>query len=201
MNIDIEKTLAFSSVLVIQDRDPCINEYVVRLRLHVECQDNHEYNIAYLRIKHWFHEIMQDSVLIESQDPRLQAWRSVDIRCMDFPVAPQDQSLSLMLMSKLSAITEDRITISQVAISSPRDDDVVYVCDQGDGLHWFDEVGWWQDPGPVHATDVRRGRKSLKVISMPRTQDWAQHGLDWSDSTDDDTVTATITPFVKNEEK
>ena len=197
MNIDLEKTLAFSSILVIQDRDPCINDYEIRLRLHVECQDNHEYNIAYLRIKHWFYEIMQDSVLIESRDPRLHTWRSVDIRCMDFPVSPQDQSLGLMLMSKLSAITENRITIPQVAISSPRDDNVIYICDQGDKLHWFDEAGWWQDPGPAYATDVRRGRKSGKVISILRTQDWAQHGLDWSDVTNDDTVTATITPFVK----
>jgi hypothetical protein len=179
MNIDIEKTFAFSSVLVMPDLEPCINEYDVRLRMRVESPDSTEYNIAYMRIKHWFYEIMQGAVLIDHGDSRRQAWANTGMRCMDFPTEPFDQVLGMMLMSKLEAITQQRIIVLQTAITSSRDDYVYYVCDHGDGLHWFEKPGWWNDAGPVHCYPDKNKAKSGKVISLVRIQDWKQHDLDW----------------------
>jgi len=199
VNINLEKGFAFSSILVCGDQ-PCINNYEVRLMLHVQSQNNHEYNIAYQRVNHWFHEIMHESVMIDSADSRLRNWKDSEFRCIDFPTAPVDQVVGLMLMSKIQAMTEGRILVSQVAIASPRDDYVTYLCDAGDDLHWFDQPGWWNDPGPGHTTDHSRGRRSGKVISLGRNEDWKQHGLDWSvvDTVTNDNI-AVISSFDRDD--
>jgi hypothetical protein len=178
MNIDIEKNFAFSSILVMPETDVCINDYDVRLRIRVQSCDKKEYNIAYMRIKHWFYEIMQDAVLIEQNDPRLPKCKNTGFRCIDFPTEPLDQTVGMMLMSKLQAICEDRVSVLQVSIASPRDDYVCYISDHGDSLHWFDEPGWWTDPGPVHCC-LAKHIKSSKVIPLIKNQGWKQHDLDW----------------------
>jgi hypothetical protein len=93
-----------------------------------------------------------------------------------------DQVVGLMLMSKLTAITEQRLQILQVSICSPQDDFVSYLCDQGDSLHWFEDAGWWNDHGPAHCTHPRRPKNYGKVIAISRSNDWKDHGLDWARS-------------------
>ncbi len=179
MNIELEKTFSFSSVLADLESSPWINNYDVRLRMTVTTQVNQDYNIAYGRIKHWFFEVMQDSVLCESGD-RAEIWRATGMRCVDFPVYPVDQVVGLMLMRKLNAIAENRIAVHEISISSPADDFVSYVCDQQDDLHWFDRPGWWSDAGPAHSSGVKRPRSTGKVIAINRVTDWKDHDLDWS---------------------
>lgn len=182
MNVELEKTFSFSCVLDDPDGAPWINNYDVRLLMSTVTQDMSEYNVAYQRIKHWFLFVMQDAVLLETASPRATAWRDSGMRCMDFPVYPIDQVVGLMLMRKLGAITEGRIDILQIAVSSPADDWVHYLCDQSDDLHWFETPGWWSDPRPISATGKHKGRTSGKVISISRTNDWKDHDLDWHSS-------------------
>lgn len=179
MNIELEKSFSFSCVLPDPDSGPWINNYDVRLRMTVITEDSRDYNIAYGRIKHWFFEIMQDAVLCESGDT-VSIWTATGMRCVDFPVYPMDQVIGLMLMRKLNAITENRIVIHEISVSSPADDFVSYVCHQADHLHWFDQPGWWADSGPGHSSSTKKSRNTGKVISINRAQDWKDHDLDWT---------------------
>jgi hypothetical protein len=183
MNVDLEKTFAFSCVLDDPESTPWINTYEVRLLMSTSTENMVEYNVAYQRLKYWFQDIMQDSVLIESTSPRSQAWRDSGMRCIDFPIYPIDQVIGLMLMRKLTAIVEGRIDVLQISVSSPADDFVNYLCDQGDDLHWFESPGWWSDPRPISSTGGQKSRASGKVISISRTSDWKDHDLDWANTT------------------
>lgn len=194
MNILIEKTFAFSAVLVIPEQTPFINEYEVKLRLHVQGQNN-KYNIAYRRMQHWFYEIMHQSTLIEFCDPRAKIWRETGMRCIEFPTAPCDQVLGMMLMSKLEAITEQYMTVLQVTLCSPADDFISYICDHGDHLSWFEKSGWWQHNGPGYSDEVQHPRRSDKVISLSRAQDWKQYNLDWHAHDDNSDHVADLTIF------
>ena len=164
------------------DSPPWINTYDAHVIMRPITENHQEYNTAYQRMKFWFLEIMQDSVLIEQDHARLNAWRDTGSRCLDFPVYPVDQVLGLMLMSKLTAVVEGRIDILQITISSPADDFVGYVCDQHDQLHWFDQPGWWRDPSPKHATNGKKARSTGKIIARPRQDDWQEQRLEWSTS-------------------
>jgi hypothetical protein len=199
MNVELEKTFSFPSVLVSADMDPWINNYDVEIGMRPITHDSKDYNIAYGRIKFWFYEIMHGAVLIHRDNPRLQSWRDTGMNCLDFPEDPMDHVVGLMLMSKLSSISESRIEILRLGISSPADDHVTYFCDHTDDLHWFEQPGWWRESGPTHATDTRRSRKSGKVISISPVQDWKQHDLDWSTNTDDAATVATVTSFTKDD--
>lgn len=179
MNIELEKTFSFPAVLVDSEQVPWINHYEVRVHMRVTTDDSIEYNIAYERMKFWFQDIMHSAVLIHAGDPKLNTWQDTGLACLDFPEQPLDQVLTLMLMSKITAMSEGRLEILSVGVSSAADDGVVYFCDQEDHLHWFEEPGWWNDPGPAHTTRSRRGRGHGKVISINRSSDWKSHDLDW----------------------
>lgn len=199
MNAELEKIFSFPCVLVGADAAPWINHYDVEILMRVITVVNSDYNTAYDRIKFWFQDIMHGAVLINSADVRLQTWRDTGMTCLDFPENPVDQVLGLMLMSKLTAMVEHRLEILRVSVSSPADDYVTYLCDHVDDLHWFEQPGWWKDAGPTHTTDLRRGRKSGKVISLSPVQDWKQHDLDWCPVVDHVANVATVTSFSKND--
>lgn len=179
MNVDIEKTVAFSAVLDETNNSPWINTYEVKLCMTIHTEQISEYNVAYERVKHWINVVMQDSVLGTGTSRRATTWKDSGMKFLDFPVFPADQVIGLMLMRKLTAITEGRIMIRRVSVTSPADDFVTYHCDHSDDLHWFDTPGWWSDSKPTHNTSGARGKNSGKVISILRSQDWKDHDLDW----------------------
>lgn len=179
MNVEVEKIFSFGAVFDDPNNTPWINTYEVRLHMTVATEHVAEYNMAYERLKHWFEQVMQDCVLVSSTSQRSTAWKDTGLRLLDFPVVPVDQVIGLMLMRKLTAITEGRIMITRVSITSPADDFVTYHCDLGDDLHWFEDSGWWSDPRPVHSSSHNRSRNNGKVISISRSQDWKDHDLDW----------------------
>lgn len=180
MNVDLTKTFSFSATQAPTDSTPWINTYDVQVIMRPITESHQEYNIAYQRMKFWFLEIMQDSVLIEQDHEKINAWRDTGIRCLDFPICPVDQVIGLMLMSKLTAMVEGRIDILQITVSSPADDFVGYICDQHDVLHWFDQPGWWKDPSPKHSAGGKKTRNTGKIITIPRQGDWQEHGLEWN---------------------
>jgi len=179
MNTELEKIFSFPSILVGADTGPWVNRYEAKLDMRVATSLSSDYNIAYERVKFWFHDVMHSAVLIHQEDPKLQTWRDTGMSCLDFPQNPVDQIVGLMLMSKLTAITEGRLEILRVGITSPSDDHVTYFCDREDHLHWFEEPGWWRDPRPIYCTQPRRSRGHGKVISINRDADWKDHDLDW----------------------
>jgi hypothetical protein len=184
VNVELEKTFSFPSVLVGANTGPWINHYDVQIQMRVTTDVSSEYDIAYRRMKFWFQDIMHSAVLIHKDDIKLRSWRDTGMTCLDFPENPVDQLLGLMLMSKLTAIVEGRMEILRVSVCSPADDWVTYFCDQTDNLHWFEQPGWWRDPGPMCCTPENSHHKSGKVISLTRTQDWKQHDLDWVQTED-----------------
>jgi hypothetical protein len=179
MNVDLEKTFAFSSILADQDATVWINVYEVRVKMQPATDNHQEYNTAYQRIKFWFDYVMQDSVFLHQDHEKISSWRGTNARCLDFPVRPVDQVIGMMLMSKLTAMVEGRIIIKQVSISSPADDFVWYTCSQDDSLHWFEDAGWWQEAAPTYATRYKKSKTSDKIITITKQNEWQVHNLDW----------------------
>lgn len=195
MNAELEKIFAFPCVLVGADSSPWINHYDVEILMRVTTAVSSDYNTAYGRMKFWFQDIMHGAVLIHSDNPGLQTWRDTGMTCLDFPTNPVDQVMGFMLMAKLTAMVEHRLEILRVSVCSPADDYVTYLCDHVDDLHWFQQPGWWSDPGPAHCTASGGSRKSGKVIALNRSNGWQQHDLAWTQPNElgSDRVTAIAT--------
>lgn len=179
------------SNLVVSDRydHPVINNYSLRTEFSANSLDNNEHNVAYNRMKFWFLDVMESSVLISHDHPKVKHWQETGSRVLIFPEDPVDQLVGMMLYSKLTAITQDRIVLDRVSIASPLDDEVIYHHFADEDLGPFADAGWWNDARPIWHTKPGRGKG--KVISLDRVADWKDHELDWDRSQQENIVSIT----------
>jgi len=179
------------SSMVVSDRyeRPVINNYSVRIEFATDTQDNQEHNVAYGRMKFWFHEVMESSVLISQDSNMIKSWQDTGARVLIFPEDPVDQLVGMMIYAKITAITQGKLMVDQISISSPLDDDVIYHHYAEETLGPFENPGWWSDAKPTWQIKSNRGKG--KVISLDRAPDWKDHDLDWDTNHNTDVVVLT----------
>jgi hypothetical protein len=186
MNVRLGKAWHFSCI-VVGDRyeTPLVNFYTVKTEMTL-ASEQQDYNTAYGRMKFWINEVMADCVLIAKDNEKLKTWIDTNARVLTLPDEPVDQLIGMLLYSKLSAISEDRIILHQVSISSALDDDIIYHHFEDEPLGPFREPGWWNDSQPVWKHKETKGRG--KVISLDRQLDWNDYDLDWDQEPPDTVV-------------
>lgn len=202
MNVKISKKFRFKTMLVDPLWDsPVIGSYTCVVTMITASMSAYDHNMAYARIKYWITEVLQDSILISHDNPKLNSWQSTDARCLVLPEDPADQLVGIMLSSKLDAITEGRLVIQEITVHSDIDDDVIYYHSCDDDLGPFTQPGWWQDPGPGHTTSTVRKRSNNKVISLNRKKEWKDLGLNWEDDDLEDSENNVVkAEFNKNDD-
>jgi hypothetical protein len=179
MNVRLRKTLSWLGSYVHQDQFNT-NRYTVTLDLATVTANNHEQNVAYERLKFWFYDVMQDSIMIRDTHPDLRKWTATGARILCFPDDPVDQLVGIMLCLKLNAIMEHRIACTNVTVSSELGDDMAYLHSYQESQGPLAVAGWWSDSRPSWSS-AGPGKKD-KVISLDRSQDWKQYDLDWHDT-------------------
>ena len=184
MNVRLLKTWQWQSGIVYKDAF-YINTYTARIRMHTTSMYDSDHDIAYGRMDYWFEEVMQDSVMISADSPAAKAYAATGQRLLVFPDDPVDQLVGIMLCLKLNAITEGRLIISDVDISSVHGADMTYQHNQGEAVGPMAAAGWWQDARPIwnHAASSTKGSK---VVSLNRAADWNSLELDWQSMTSND---------------
>jgi hypothetical protein len=199
MNVRLLKNWSWSSGIIVDD-EYHINTYALSVDLLTATQDHREQNVAYDRMRHWISGVLADAVLIEAGHRLTDAFLATGQRVIEIPGGPADQLVGIMLYTKLNAIMEGRMVVTDVSISSDLGDHMVYLHSEGDACGPLAEAGWWSDPRAVFST--RRHRKSANVISIPRQPEWVDLDLLWQESdpaTDANTVL--YAEFPKNENK
>ncbi len=187
MTVRMAKMWYWSSLVISERYDrPIINNYSVRMEFATDTQDNHEHNIAYGRMKFWFTEVMESSVLISQDHGNIKSWQDTGSRVLVFPEDPVDQLVGMMIYAKITAITQGKIAIDQISVASPLDDDVIYHHYAEETMGPFEQSGWWNDARPLWQTKPSRGKG--KVISLDRSPDWKDHDLDWASNHDTNVV-------------
>lgn len=178
MSVHLARQWYWTSVVVSDRYDhPVINSYSLRMEFSTETLDNNEHNVAYNRIKFWFVDVMEAGVLISHDHPKVKAWKDTGAKVLTFPEDPVDQLVGMMLYCKLTAISQDRLTLERISLASPLDDDIIYHHFADEDLGPFSVAGWWNDPRPVWQTKPSRDKG--KVIALDRIADWKDHDLDW----------------------
>lgn len=184
MNYRMTKTWGVLANVVWDDRTLC-NDFRIRIDWTTATDNSHEQNIAFERIKYWLFDVLEHSVLIRQDSDRIALYQATGQRVIALPVDPIDPVLAMMLMSKFSAITEGRMIITDVAVSSEQGGHVQYLQALEEDSMEFGEPGWWLDPRPVWRDKTRRG--TGKIVNLDRMPEWAEIDLAW-DSPDSDKV-------------
>ena len=177
MNVRLIKTWQWQSGLVYDDTF-YINSYSVATHMHTTTMHDHDHDVAYGRMEHWFQEVMQDSVMISADCAVARAYAATGQRLLVFPDQPVDQLVGIMLCVKLNSITEGRLIITDVDLSSVHGADMLYQHNHAEAQGALSAAGWWRDAGPTwHDRTVPT--RAAKVVKLRGVADWHSLDLDW----------------------
>ena len=198
MNVRLKKTFGWFSGVVYNDQF-LINHYTAQLEMLTATEDPVQQNLAYERLRFWFNEILDGAIFVDEAQANIKQWKDTGARVMALPVEPVDQIVGIMLCSKLNAVMEDRMVITDVEIWSRAGDSMSYLHNWKESTGPLAQSGWWQDPRPVWVTV--RANVTDKVVNLDRVAEWKDHDLDWNDEKSPNTNTVVFGRFEEDENK
>lgn len=162
-----------------------MNEYTVKVYMMTNTHDPDDHNIALNRIKHFVYNELESTIFIDANNVeqcRLYAAAGVNITTM--PAEPVDQLIGIMLASKFAAITEERLLIGEVELSSMLSDGIVYLHGENESVNDVSMPAWW------HASDLVHCDPELidteKVVAIHKHGIWRELNLHWPEANSPD---------------
>jgi hypothetical protein len=162
------------------DNQLYLNSYDVEVDFIVESDSIVEQNIALDRVKYFFFEKLDNALFIhQSDNETIEKFIDTGIKILLLPEEPYDQIIGVLLLTKLNAITENRLVVTDLVISSRLSDGVSYLHSVEENEGPFTAKGWWSDSGPNTTTKTLKG-KPKKVVKLSKTDSsWDDISLGW----------------------
>jgi hypothetical protein len=187
MNVRIQYNIRFMAGIYYDDRLQ-LNEYTVKIYFMTNTENPADHNVALARMKYFIYNELESCIFVdETNEDQCQKFISAGLNITTMPGEPVDQLIGIMLYEKMSAITEDKLIIGEIEISSMLGDGIVYL--HGDNENVNDVVfpEWWRTSDLVHCNlDLIN---SDKVVTMHQGSVWREIDLQWPDIEDDDPET------------
>ena len=127
-----------------------LSNYVVNANVLTNTKKPVDNETAVERMRWFVNNVFHCSVFIEDED-QAQAdklW-AAGINVIQMPGPPTDQLINLLMFTKLNAIVEGRVILTDLQLTGNLSDGIRYNCDMEDFFGPFAEKGWWNDPGIV----------------------------------------------------
>jgi hypothetical protein len=198
MNVRLEYDMEFAAALWFNSNF-YVNNYQIKLNMVTMTVSGRDQNLALSRIKYFVYEILEHSVFLHSKhlDQRKKL-TAAGLRVITLPEEPVDQILGMILCTKLNAIMQGRMLVTDLAISSTQGDNVVYCHNVEEACGPVENSGWWHESDPVY-TDHAVNRNQ-RVITINREAKWHDVDLAWEIQEDDRPSDQVVTNF-KREDK
>jgi hypothetical protein len=155
--------------------------YELSLKMEVDTASIKEQNIAMDRIHYFLHECLGNSIFVQdTENKAIEKYMQADIKVCTLPDEPYDQIITILLLLKLNAITENKLHITDISLMSGLSDDVKFVYDiETVANHPFGNKGWWTDSSAA-ITDITKSNKKDKIVRLVKQHsDWDSVGLEW----------------------
>lgn len=162
--------------------DYFINAFEVDVQFTVETDSIREQNIALERIKFYIAECLEHALLIhETETTAIDKFLDAGMKVCTLPEEPYDQIVGIMLLTKLNAIAEGRLVVTDISVSSRMSDGVICHHDMDENLGPFRLAGWWNDAS-TKITDYISKTKGKKIVKLVKpSQDWDELGMNWEE--------------------
>lgn len=164
------------------DNSFIINHYEITLHIDVYSDDVREQNIALERIKYIIEVCLENSVLINESLPNaIAAYQAAGLRVCTLPDEPYDQIVAAVLISKINAVTEEKIAVTEINIVSKICDGVSFFISQEEVATFTQKQGvWWTENSPSICSLIKK--EKTKVVNLRKEgPGWAELGLTWKD--------------------
>lgn len=157
-----------------------IGMYSFTLFIEILTDDPYEQSVALERMKYFIDEVVTNSVFIEHTDTKvIDTFTGLGMRVGVLPLEPYDQAISIALLLKLNAITEDKFNITNMAFKSQLSDDVEYLIDIEDDVEAYGtKNNWWNDSGSNMSTNKKANKKD-KIVKLHKDNEWTELDLCW----------------------
>lgn len=157
-----------------------VNAYNFDCSFNVETESISEQNTALERIKYYIADCLEHSVMIdETEEQMIDKFMSLGMSVCTLPEEPYDQIIGIMLMTKLNAIAEGRLVITDVTIESRMSDGVSCLHSFEEPIGPFVKKGWWSD-NTLRTTDVKLKTKIKNVVKISKQRgEWEDLQLGW----------------------
>jgi hypothetical protein len=156
------------------------NHYTVEVDMLTATPDILEQNVAFLRIRYILEDALSDVVFInhdetDAIDAMINSGMSVAIT----PEEPVDQIIGMLIHSKLSTVTQNRVIIRSVRVSSVRGDNIIYEHDDAEFNPLMATDGWWSSLDP---DDIRTIGIDDQISVIAANRHWRDLELGWIDT-------------------
>ena len=183
MNVRIQYAVNFNAGIYFKGQMQ-MNNYAAKIYLLTNTPDGDANNVALDRIKHFIYAQLDSSIFINSDyQEQCQKYVSAGLTITTFPGDPVDQLVGIMLYFKLKAITEDRVIIGEVEISSTLGDGIVYIHGENETINDVETPAWWE------SVDLVQCEHNLidtdKIVNIHQASIWRELDLSWPDIEDD----------------
>jgi hypothetical protein len=159
-----------------------MNLYHVDIDFQIETSSMKEQNIALERIKYFINDIIDNSILIkDSQTEMIEKYQSADFKICALPEDPYDQIIAIMLLVKGNTITEGKLVITDISITSRLSDNVFCNHSIEEFVGPFKEQGWWLENNDK--INSFKPSKSKKIVKLTKTTtSWEDLFLGWEEN-------------------
>lgn len=180
MNVRIQYPMRFMAGIH-YDGKLQLNEYTVKVYMMTATENPDDHNTALNRIKYFVYNELDNTIFVDGYDEdQCQKYINAGLNITTMPGDPVDQLIGIMLFNKFTAITEGRLLIGEIEISSMLSDGVVYLHGENENVNDVDPPAWWSASDLVHS-DLT---ETDKVVSMHKSSVWREIDLAWPDIED-----------------
>ncbi len=172
------------------------NKYRMILNLYTDTDSPQDQNIAFDRINYFLQEVVQCSVFVASDEEAIIAkYQAAGIPVLIVPApGPYDQVVQATIVTKLNAILEEMLVITESEISSVSGGYVTHIWDsedEEDEIHELindeSEEMWWASPEPRFISLKDDTEQVLKLT-------WEKLKLHWYDESEEMPTEIIFTP-------
>lgn len=188
MSSKIQKDILFQSGMYMEGSF-IINAYQITLDMQVLSESMHEQFVAVERVNYFINHVLENSIFVNSSETNIvEQYTKCGLKVCTLPDEPYDQVITIMMFLKLNAITEGRLSVNTIGMSSKFSEGIRIFHEEGDPLGPFEQSSWWNENNLLinnHKEKRARG-KVVKLFPAPMSE-WADIGLTWKEKSNNDT--------------
>lgn len=178
MSATIERDFDFLACVYFQN-EFLVNQYNFTFCMEVNTESIFEQNIAMERLKYLVYECFENSVFVAINETNIiEKYTNAGLKVCILPEEPYDQIVALLLLLKASYVTEEKLKITDIYLTSKISDDVRFIENIETAVNAMPVDGWWNNSLPSLCSKSQS--KKDKVVKLVKDE-WASIGLGWKE--------------------
>ena len=158
-----------------------INFYEITASMIVETESIREQNVAMERIEYFLSNVLENSIFVhQSETNVIEQYEQAGIKVCTTPEEPYDQIVSMIILLKLNAIMEGRLSITDMIMGSKLSNGVRFSVVPELAENIFHGNHWWNEPCTIMKDTTKTPKRREKIVKL-FNDEWTEIGLTWKD--------------------